>query len=100
MRTSKKTVEEVFGRFCAALGKKVADSYADKGAWALDYYNGYQIVEYLPGGGESAVFSDRRLSPSEIVMMMHFAMRAIAIDRGEGQHCYWPTNKQVEVSDA
>lgn len=92
-RYTKKHVHNQFVRLCDALGKKVANSYNDKGAWALDCYQGVKIVEYLPNGGESEPFGSTRYSNREFYDMVNFTLRCLAIDRGQADHIYWPTDK-------
>ncbi len=80
MRTTRKHVESAFAYFCNAMGKRIAKSYDDKGAWALDYapvYGGYVICEYLPSGGEGRPMGDTRLPAAQFAQTLWFATRAV-----------------------
>lgn len=92
-RYTKKLAQNQFVRLCDALGKKVATSYADKGAWALDTYQGVKIVEYLPNGGEGEPLGMTRYSYREFYDMVNFTLRCIALDRNQPEHIYWPADK-------
>jgi hypothetical protein len=90
----------MFTNLCDAVGKKVATDCTDKGAWALDYqpqYGGWNIVEYMEGGGKHQPFGMTRYSSFEFNAMLNFALRAIAIDRNENTGSYWPTDKITNV---
>ena len=78
-RTTKAVVLELFQAFCKKHGRKVATSYKDVGAWALDYnaiYGGYVIRQYLEKGGESNPMGIYRYSPKEFANMLRFAILA------------------------
>lgn len=90
---TKKLVQNQFVRLCDALGKRVATSYQDKGAWALDWYQGVKIVEYLPGGGEGEPLGMTRYSNGEFYEMVNFTLRCLALDRNQPEHIYWPSDK-------
>lgn len=92
-RYTKKDVFNQFVRLCNALGKKVATDYNDKGAWALDWYNGVKIVEYLPGGGEGEPLGSTRYGNREFHEMVNFTLRCLALDRNQPDHIYWPADK-------
>jgi len=97
-RVTKTMIRNQFINLCDALGKRVATDYNDVGAWKLDYsphYGGYTIVEKLENGGETHPISMRRHKGSEFFEMLIFALRAIAIDRNENEHSYWPKDKIV-----
>lgn len=99
-RVTQKMIRSMFTNLCDALGKKFATDYTDKGAWALDYqpqYGGWNIVEYMEGGGEHQPFGMARHSSREFEAMLRFALRAIAIDRGEDTGSFWPTDKITNV---
>lgn len=90
---TKKLVQNQFVRLCDALGKKVATDYNDKGAWAIDWYQGVKIVEYLPNGGEGEPMGSTRYSNREFYDMINFTLRCLALDRKQSEHIYWPSNK-------
>ena len=101
-RVSEKTIRNLFGYLCNAVGKQVATTYGQKGAWALDHqacYGGWKIVEYMPSGGEGEPFGSTRYSAAEMEMVIRFALRAVAIDRDENSGSYWPTDKVTNASN-
>lgn len=63
-RTTKADIELWFGHLCNDLGKRVATSYDDVGAWRLDYvacYGGWNIEEICTeSGGIRHPFDSRR----------------------------------------
>lgn len=98
MRTTKTMVQNTFRMLCNALGKQIAANWNDVGAWKLDhnpYYGGYEIVELLERGAETHPFGLGRKSAKELHQEMVFALRAIALDRNEGEYVYWPKEKIV-----
>ncbi len=101
MRYTRKDARARFEDLCRALGKKVAESYADKGAWILDYsavYGGFIIAEYSEGGGESHPVFSARLSAREFCQAVSFALRCIALDRSNQPPQLWfPLDKNDEV---
>ena len=72
-------VNEVFRLFCEAIGKRVADTWNDTGAWTLDYakeYGGYVIQEIIDDrGARETPLGDQRYSATELVERMRFALR-------------------------
>jgi len=72
-------LNEVFSLFCKAIGKRVAVTYNDTGAWTLDYareYGGYVIQEIInDGGAREAPLGDQRYTATELVERMRFALR-------------------------
>lgn len=100
-RTTRKMVTNQFKLLCEALGKKQSDSYKDKGAWNLEYiayYGGYSIVEFLESGGEGQPFGARRRSASEMFDVINFALRAVELDRNNGNSgSYYPQAKGVSA---
>ena len=99
-RVTRQVAENQFKRLCDALGKRVATSYNDVGAWQLNYaqcYGGYQIQEIVTStGGISEPFSSSRMSGKELYDYVNFALRAIQIDRLNGKDSaqYWPADKE------
>lgn len=97
MRHTKQELNNLFKSYCNALGLKVAESYKDLNALHLDYiaeYGGYQIVQYLPNGGETCPLGPNRRSLSELCDCLHFALRTLGIDRnGLDSSNYWPDSK-------
>ena len=78
-RATKTEVNEVFSLFCKAIGKRVAATYKDTGAWTLDYareYGGYVIQQIInDGGAKDTPLGDQRYSVTELVERMRFALR-------------------------
>lgn len=58
-------------------------------------YSGYQIVKIGKGKSESALFDNSYHTAKDIYHLCNFAMRAIQLDRlnGEDSASYWPKNK-------
>jgi len=78
-RSTKTELNEVFSLFCKAIGKRVATTYNDNGAWTLDYakeYGGYVIQEIIGDrGARETPLGDQRYSATELVERMRFALR-------------------------
>ena len=78
-RATKTEIDEVFKLFCEALGKRVAQTWNDAGAWTLDYakeYGGYVIQEIIDSrGARETPLGDQRYSATELVERMRFALR-------------------------
>lgn len=78
-RATKTEVNEVFKLFCKAIGKRVAATYNDAGAWTLDYakeYGGYIIQEIIDNtGARDTPLGDQRYSSTGLVERMRFALR-------------------------
>ena len=74
---SRTELNEVFSLFCKAIGKRVATTYNDTGAWTLDYakeYGGYLIQEIInDAGAKETPLGDQRYSATELVERMRFA---------------------------
>lgn len=99
-RVKKEVVFNNFKWFCDVLGKRIATSYNDVGAWRLDStdrYTRFSIEEIASErGGVTHPFTGRVYSGSELLDLMHFAMRAIALDRNQDKHIYWPKDKNTK----
>jgi hypothetical protein len=71
--------ERIFSLFCKAIGKRVAATYNDTGAWTLDYakeYGGYVIQEIINDqGAREMPLGHERLTATELVERMRFALR-------------------------
>lgn len=85
-RYSKADAERQFLRLCDLLRQRVATSYDDHGAWALDYvaeYGGF-VVERIDDetSGVSHPLGDRRHSAREFCQMVHFLARALEVRNG------------------
>jgi hypothetical protein len=79
-RTTRKQIESLFTLFCKEHGKKRAESYADKGAWSINYnaiYGGFVIIEYCENGGEGLPFGEQRRKAAEFWDTMHFALKSV-----------------------
>ena len=78
-RATKSEVNEVFSLFCEAIGKRVADTYDDTGAWTLDHakeYGGYVIYQIINDrGAKDTPLGDQRYSATELVERIRFALR-------------------------
>jgi len=78
-RATSTELNEVFNLFCEAIGKRVADTYDDTGAWTLDYakeYGGYAIQEIINDrGAKEMPLGDQRYSATELVERMRFSLR-------------------------
>jgi hypothetical protein len=78
-RATKTELNEAFSLFCKAIGKRVATSWNDTGAWTLDYakeYGGYVIQEIInDGGAKETPLGDQRYTATELVERMRFALR-------------------------
>jgi hypothetical protein len=78
-RATKNEVDEVFKLFCKAIGKRVAQTWNDTGAWTLDYakeYGGYVIQEIIDNTGARDIpLGDQRYTVTEFVERMRFALR-------------------------
>jgi len=78
-RPTSKEVSEVFEMFCRAIGKRVAKTWNDVGAWKMDHtreYGGYAVQEILDEKGSVTMpIGDERLKPTEFVERMRFALR-------------------------
>jgi hypothetical protein len=78
-RATRTELNEVFKQFCEAIGKRVAETWNDTGAWTLDYateYGGYVIQEIIDNTGAREVpLGHERLSATELVERMRFALR-------------------------
>ena len=72
-------LNEVFSLFCKAIGKRLAETWNDVGAWTLDYakeYGGYVIHEIINDhGAKEMPLGDQRHSTTELVERMRFALR-------------------------
>ncbi|NWG03583.1 MAG: hypothetical protein HXY44_12080 [Syntrophaceae bacterium] len=77
-RATKNELNEVFKLFCKAIGKRVATTYNDTGAWTLDYakeYGGYVIQEIINDrGAKETPLGDQRFTATELVERMRFAL--------------------------
>lgn len=76
-RVSKKLVENVFARFCQTYGLPLA-TYGKGLKWTgfgLDYYHGYQIVEYKGSTAQYNPLGSRRYRASEFVDMLNFSIQ-------------------------
>ena len=87
MKTSKKTVENVFRYFIKELGGKVAERFDDHEAYSLDYtatYGGY-VIEQIDekSSGVWHPFGNERCSAAELVTKMHFAMEVLRLKKQE-----------------
>lgn len=91
-RVTQNQVNEVLRQFARAMGRSTVvwkrnedgNGYtANVGAWFLDYnptYGGYVIQEMFNDGGAVALpLTENRMSGSEIIQAMRFAMRCIQI---------------------
>ena len=91
-RVTQSQVNEVFKHFAKTMGRSTVawersedgNGYtANVGAWILDYnptYGGYVINEmFNDGGAVTLPLTETRMSGSEIVQAMRFAMRCIQI---------------------
>lgn len=80
-RYTRKDAERSFWQLCASLGKRVAGSYNDVGAWTLDYnsvYGGYVVHEIsTDGGGVSEPFGSQRRPAREFCSCVNFTIRAL-----------------------
>jgi len=78
-RATSTELNEVFKLFCEAIGKRVAETWNDTGAWTLDYakeYGGYVIQEIIDSrGARETPLGDQRYSATELVERMRFALR-------------------------
>ena len=78
-RATKTEIDEVFKLFCETIGKRVAQTWNDTGAWTLDYakeYGGYVIQEIINDrGARETPFGDERYTATELVERMRFALR-------------------------
>jgi hypothetical protein len=78
-RATRIELNEVFKLFCEAIGKRVAQTWNDVGAWRLDYakeYGGYVIQEIIDDRGARDIpLGDQRYSATELVERMRFALR-------------------------
>ena len=78
-RATKTEVNEVFKLFCKAIGKRVAATWNDVGAWTLDYakeYGGYAIQEIIDSrGARETPLGDQRYTATDLVERMRFALR-------------------------
>jgi len=78
-RPTRTELNEVFNLFCEAIGKRVADTYDDTGAWTLDHakdYGGYVIQEIVNDqGAREMPLGHERLSATELVERMRFSLR-------------------------
>jgi hypothetical protein len=78
-RATRIELNEVFKLFCEAIGKRVAQTWNDTGAWILDYakeYGGYVIQEIINDrGAKEMPLGDQRHSTTELVERMRFALR-------------------------
>ena len=72
-------LNEVFKLFCEVIGKRVAQTWNDVGAWTLDYakeYGGYVIYQIINDRGAKEIpLGDQRYSGIELVERMRFALR-------------------------
>lgn len=95
-RITEKMLRYRFEILCKSLGKKVAESYKDIGAWGLSEYLGnWNIIEFGVSGSESNPLSCQRFTKRELFDQINFALRTIQIDRDETASNYWPKEKQV-----
>ena len=78
-RATKSEVNEVFTLFCKAIGKRIAETWNDTGAWTLDYareHGGYVIQEIINDhGAKEMPLGGQRYSPTQLVERMRFALR-------------------------
>ena len=79
-RATKSVVNEVFTLFCKAIGKRIAATYNDTGAWTLDHakeYGGYVIQEIINDqGAREMPLGHERVSGTELIERMRFALRS------------------------
>ena len=78
-RATSTEVNEVFKFFCKAIGKRVAQTWNETGAWTLDYakqYGGYVIYQIInDGGAKETPLGAQRYGATELVERMRFALR-------------------------
>jgi hypothetical protein len=78
-RATETELNEAFNLFCQAIGKRVAQTWNDIGAWTLDHakeYGGYVIQEIIDSRGAREIpLGDQRYSATELVERMRFALR-------------------------
>ena len=103
-RYTRKDAEARFQELCRVLGKRIAQSYKDVGAWFLDHnatYGGFIISEYMISGGESHPVYNRRMPAREFCESINFAIRCIALDRpDQPPHVWYPADKIVSEKEA
>ncbi len=84
MRTTKKQIQGLFARFVEiALRGQVATSARENDAYSYDYnpyYGGYVVTRYChKGSGEGMPLGETRMSASEFVRCMHFAIQTACL---------------------
>jgi hypothetical protein len=103
-RYTRKNAEARFTELCKVLGKRIANSHKDVGAWFLDYipqYGGFIISEYMANGGESHPVCNRRMPAREFCETINFAIRCIALDRpDQPAHVWYPADKPITIEQA
>lgn len=95
-RVTKLMIENQFVGLCNALGKRIATSWDDEGAYQLDYEainGGWCIQENMGKGRISYPFGHDRYKASEFFDLLRFAQRTIAIFRDDNGACYWPKSR-------
>lgn len=81
-RYTRKDAETAFIALCAALGKRVAADWRDRGAWTLDYaacYGGYVVAELTENGGQGHPLGHTRRSAKDFYLTAWYAVDAIRI---------------------
>ena len=77
-KVSKALIENKFRWFVEAIGGHLAKDYKDVGGFAIDHYNGYQIVQIVSvGGGQTNPFGSGRMKGEAFVDALDLATRAI-----------------------
>lgn len=103
-RYTRKNAEARFVELCKVLGKRIATSHKDVGAWFLDHnstYGGFIICEYMANGGEWHPICNRRMPAREFCETVNFAIRCIALDRpDQPAHVWYPADKVITFKEA
>ena len=78
-RVTVKNIEAVFRTFCRVYGLRIATAYDDVGAYAINRYMGYKVVQIVRGSeggtGEGEPFGAHRYSAREFVDVLYFAIQ-------------------------
>lgn len=88
MPRGSKEINHLFAIFCRVNGFRLATSGTDDGGYALDYYQGYQIVRLSSTGGQYQPFGSRRYSVKEFAAILRFGIDLARMKEESAQQRY------------
>jgi hypothetical protein len=81
MRIKKIMLEAQMKTFCKLMGKKMG---FEEGCWNLEYYGGWNIVEFLENGAERYPIFNKRMAATQMFDFLYGVNAVLTIQsRGE-----------------